>query len=80
MYYDLAVVIKATLLVIGIYWCYKVFGRWRSDLEDLRKVDDTLEKAVIIGIWALTIVIAILVINFAVGFIGNIVSAIRELL
>jgi hypothetical protein len=56
------------------------WGKGQSDLEDLRKVDDTLEKAVIIGIWAVTIVIAVLVINFAVGFVGTIVSAIRELL
>jgi hypothetical protein len=80
MYYDFGVVINAILLALGIFWCYGVFSRWRSDLEDLREIDDNLQRAVIIGIWTVTVVIAILVVNFAVGLVANIVSGIRALL
>ena len=80
MYLNFGLIINAVLLALGMYWCYEVIGRWRSDLEDVREVDDNLRRAVIIGIWAVTVVIAIFVINFAIGLITNIVTGIRDLL
>ena len=80
MYLDFGLLINAVLLAFGMYWCYEVIGRWRSDLEELREVDDNLRKAVIVGIWAVTIVIASLVINFAIGLLTNIITGIRGLL
>ncbi len=79
MIYDFGIVIDAILLALGVYWCYVMLGRWRSDLEELRTVDDNIGRAVIIGLWALTAVIAFFVINFAVGLVANIISGIRGL-
>lgn len=79
MFLDFGILINAVLLALGVYWCYEVFGRWRSDLADLRELDDKLQKAVIIGLWLITLVIAILVVNFAIGVIANIVEGIRSL-
>ncbi len=80
MYFSFGLLINAVLLALGLYWCYEVLGRWRSDLEELREVDDKYRKAAILGIWAATVVIAGLVINFAVGVIAGIVAGIRSLL
>ena len=79
MILNFGLIINAVLFAIGTYWCYEVFGRWRSDLEELREVEDKYRKAVIIGIWAVTVVIAILVINAAVRLIAIIVAGIRDL-
>jgi len=73
-------IIQALLFALGVYWCYKVIARLRDDLEQLREGESKITKAVIVGFWALTVVIAILVINFAVGVIGGIVSNINGLL
>jgi hypothetical protein len=80
VYLDFGLIINAILLALGIYWCYEVFGRWHSDLEEVREIDDNLRKGVIIAIWAVTLVIAVLVINFALGVGADIVSGIRSLL
>ena len=79
MIYSFGTVIDAILFVVGGYWCYAMLGRWRSDLEELRTVDDITGRAVIIGLWALTAVIALFVINFAVGLVTGIISGIRGL-
>ncbi len=72
--------INAILFALGAGWCYAVFKRWRSDLEELREVKDIVRKVVILGIWAVTVVIAILVVNFAGGVIGKIASGIGGLI
>ena len=78
MLLDFGLLINAVLLALGAFWCYQMFGRWRSDLADLRDLDDTLQKAVIIGLWLITFVIAVLLVNFAVGLITNITEGIRS--
>ena len=70
---------NAILLALGVVWCYHVIKRWRSDLEELREVEDTTRRLVIVGMWAVTVVIAVLVVNFAVGLIMAIVSALGDL-
>ena len=79
MIYSFGTVIDAILFVVGGYWCYVMLGRWRSDLEELREVDDNAGRAAIIGLWAVTAVIAFFAINFAVSFVANIISGIRSL-
>lgn len=73
-------IIQALLFTLGVYWCYKVIARLRDDLEELRGAEEKIRKVVIVGVWVVTVVIAILVINFAVGAIGGIVSNINGLL
>ena len=79
MIYSFGTVIDAILVVVGGYWCYVMLGRWRSDLEELREVNDNAGRAAIIGLWAVTAVIAFFVINFAVSFVANIISGVRSL-
>jgi len=45
------------------YWCYAVIARCRDDLRELREVKETARKAGIIIVWAITIVIAILLVG-----------------
>lgn len=78
MFLDFGMLLDAVLFALGVYWCYEMFGRWRSDLADLRELDDNLQKVVIIGLWLLTLVIAVLVANFAYGLIARIVEGIRS--
>lgn len=73
-------IIQALLFGLGVYWCYKVIARLRDDFEELWEVEDKTRKVVIVGVWAVTVVIAIFVTNFAVGVIGRIVSSISGLL
>ena len=60
MIYSFGTVIDAILFVVGGYWCYAMLGRWRSDLEELRDVNDNAGRAAIIGLWAVTAVISTL--------------------
>ena len=78
MFIDFGLVIDAVLFAVGAYWCYEMFGRWRSDLADLRDLDDNLQKVVIIGLWLITFVIAALVVNCAFGVIANITEGVRS--
>lgn len=80
MFLSFGLLINAILFAVGAAWCYAVLKRWRSDLEELREVKDNIRKGVIVAIWAATVVIGILVVNFAVGVIGNIASGIRGLI
>ena len=77
MLFDFGLLINLVLLILGAIWCYQMFGRWRSDLADLRDLDDKFQRAVIIGLWLITFVILALLVNFAVGLIANIVEGIR---
>lgn len=72
--------LNAILLALGVVWCYQVIKRWRSDVEELRQVEDPIRRAVIIGIWVVTVLIALAVINFAVGFVIAVVTGIRDLM
>ncbi len=78
MFLNFGVLLDALLLAIGAYWCYEMFGRWRSDLADLRELDDNLQKAVIIGLWLITFVVAALVVNFAVGVVAGVIEFVRS--
>ncbi len=78
MFLDFGLLLNLALFAIGAYWCYEMFGRWRSDLADLRDLDDNLQKVVIIGLWLITFVIAALVVNFAFGVIANIIEGVRS--
>lgn len=68
--------LQVLFFVVGVIWCYKVIWRWQEDLRELREVDDKVRKVVIVGVWAATVVIAILVVSFAVSVIVRIASGI----
>ncbi len=72
MYLDFGLILNLVLFAVGAYWCYEMFGRWRSDLSDFRELDDNLQKLVILGLWLLMFFIAALVANAAFGVIASI--------
>lgn len=69
MYVGPGALLWVALLVLGVIWCKEVIGRWRSDVEELRGCEDKVRKAVIVGIWAVTLLIALMVIISAGGLL-----------
>lgn len=65
------------LLVLGVFWCKEVIGRWRSDVEELRASEDKVRKAVIIGIWVVTFFIAMYIVSIAAALIWRILLGIH---
>ena len=51
-------VTSAVLLVLGGVWCMHVFARLPSDIAELREPEEQADRWAILGIWALTLLIA----------------------
>lgn len=62
MFYPLAL---AGLYIFGVLWCYEVIGRFRQDVQELIELKEFTRKAAIIFIWAITVVIAIVLIKYS---------------
>lgn len=60
-------VIYALLLAGAYLWCQAIFGRFRSDVQELRSNPDKVAKAVIVFFWLMTL----LIILWAAWFIGG---------
>ena len=75
MFLSFGLLLKAILLVAGVWWCKEIFGRLRSDMADFKETDDNAKKAAMVFVWVLTIVIMFLIINFLWGLVRNIVDA-----
>jgi len=73
-------VFNAVLFALGVYWCIEVAKRWRSDWDDLRTVEDQTRRVVIVGVWILTAIIALLVVNSAIRLLMSIISGIQSLM
>ncbi len=71
MFYVLAL---AGLYVLGLVWCYKVIGRFREDVQEIREVKEITRTAVIIFIWIITVIIGILLIRYSFVIIKGLVS------
>ena len=79
MIFDVSILIKVLLFSLGVYWCYKVIDRLEDDLKKLRKGQDKVKKAVVLGIWTITVVIAIFLVKFSIPLIDKIAPALRGL-
>jgi hypothetical protein len=77
MYLRLAL---AALYILGIWWCYNVIGRFREDLREIRELKEITRTAVIIFIWAITVIIAIVLIRYSIVVIKNLVLFIHMFL
>ena len=66
--------IRAGLLVAGLWWCKEILGRLREDIAEL-KTPDAARRGVIIGLWAVTAVVMLLIGLFLWGLVANIVRA-----
>jgi uncharacterized membrane protein SpoIIM required for sporulation len=69
----------AVLYFLGLWWCYEVIRRLPRDIQEIRQLKEITRTAVIIFVWALTVVIAILLIGYARVMIREAGSFIREL-
>ena len=74
MFYVLAL---AGLYVLGLVWCYKVIGRFREDVQEIREVKEITRTAVIIFIWIITVIIAIVLIKYSFVIIKGLVSLVH---
>lgn len=59
-------------MAVGVLWCREMLGRWPRDIEAFRKAKDPSTRQVLVALWAMTAVIALLLVNFFVGILGNI--------
>ncbi len=75
MFLSFRVIIRAVLLVGGLWWCKVIFERLRSDVARLRESEDSAEKGVIIFLWVVTVGILIYVGNFLIWMVRSILSA-----
>lgn len=64
----------AGLYILGVLWCYEVICRFRQDVQELIELKEFTRKAAIILIWAITVVIAIVLIKYSVVMIKELIS------
>jgi len=77
VFYRLAL---AALYILGLWWCYEVVGRFREDVKEIRELKEITRRAAIIFIWAITAIIATVLIVYGFVIIENLVSFIRMFL
>jgi len=70
-----AVVIRAVLLVGGLWWCKAILDRRHSDIARLRESGDPAEKGVIVFLWVVTVGVAIYVGHVVIWIVKSILSA-----
>ena len=73
------VLIEGLLLALGIWWCREMLPRWRDDLRQLRETRDPSDRAEVIVLWTITVVVVYVCIQLALSIGGYIVRGIREL-
>ena len=69
MFRALAIV---SLYVFGVWWCYEVISRFPKDIREIREVKEVVRTLAIIFVWALTVIIAILLIRYSLAVIEEI--------
>ncbi len=62
------------LYILGLWWCYEVIGRFREDVKEIRELKEITRRAAIIFIWAITAIIAIVLIRYSFVIIENLFS------
>jgi hypothetical protein len=65
------------LYILGVLWCYEIIGRFREDIQEICEVKEVTRKLGIIFIWAITVIIAILLIRYSFVIIDGLVSLFR---
>lgn len=64
MGFDPGMLIDAVLVVLGCLWCREMAGRARKDLVELRTSKDPSMRWVILGLWILTGLVFLFLLNF----------------
>jgi hypothetical protein len=65
----------AAVYVLGLWWCYEVICRFRDDVQEIRQCDETVRRVVIVGIWAVTVLIAIPLVLYGYVVVVRLVSS-----
>ena len=68
------------LYLVGLWWCYEVICRLREDIQEIRQVRQISRTVAIVFIWALTLIIAAVLIRYGFVVIKTTVSFVRDLL
>lgn len=79
MYLSFGIFFQACLLVVGLIWLYQMAGKCREHVDVLRTGEDNLTKGVIVGMWAVTAAVGILVVTFVVSLGLRIVGGVMGL-
>ena len=68
--FGLGAIVQVGLLLAGCWWCKEIFGRFRSDVVEIRSGDWTARSAVVL-IWAVRGVILYLICSFVLHVATN---------
>jgi hypothetical protein len=71
--------VQAILFALGIWWCKEIFSRFQDDLAKMREPDDKADRAVIVILWGITVLILFLCARFAWNISESILRGIRDL-
>ena len=66
---------QAMVFVMGLVWCWEIFGRFRSDVARLKESSSATEKIVIVFFWVLTVGVLALMIRFSIHIVASIVKS-----
>ena len=61
--FGLGALIQVGMLIAGCWWCKEIFGRFRSDVVEIKSGDWT-QRSVVLLIWAVTSVVLYLICSF----------------
>jgi hypothetical protein len=60
------------LYILGLWWCYAVIRRFGQDVQEIREQKEYARTGAIIFIWALTVIIAILLVRYSFRIIDEV--------
>ena len=67
--------VQLGLLLVGVWWCKEVFGRFHDDVQTLKEAEDTTHKVLIVVFWLLTVLIIIWITSFVWDIITAVIAA-----
>jgi hypothetical protein len=67
--------VHAALIAFGILWCREMFGRWRSDLDELRHTSEPSTRNALLALWLATAFIAYWLTGTIVGVLRGLAEA-----
>lgn len=75
MFLTFGLILKAVLLVAGLWWCKEIFQRLRDDIVEFKTSDDSARRGVIMFFWLTTVVILALIVRFLWGVVRTWIHA-----
>jgi hypothetical protein len=70
----------SSLYILGVWWCYVVVRRLAQDVQEIREIKQTVRTCAIILVWAVTVVIAIVLILYSFVIARELIAFLRDLL